>query len=70
MVKQQIEPQRRNEAKPSEREERDELRDEIDKLIEIARDGVLKRNGRADRHSQLRAVVAHWAPALRELEKH
>ena len=70
MVKQQTEPQRRNEAKPSEREERDELRDEIDELIEIARDGVLKRNGRADRHAQLGAVVAHWAPALRELEKH
>ena len=60
----------RNEAQPPGPDQRDELRDEIDELIEIARDGVLKRNGRADRHAQLRAVVAHWAPALRELEKH
>ena len=70
MVKQKTQPQRRNEAQPAPAEERDELRDEIDELIEIARDGVLKRNGRADRGAQLRAVVAHWAPALRELEKH
>ena len=70
MVKQTTQPQRRDEAKPSEREERDELRDEIDALLEIARDGVLQRSGQADRDAQLRAVVAHWAPALRELEKH
>ena len=70
MVKQQTEPQRRDEAKPSEREERDELRDEIDALLEFARSGVLQRSGQADRRAQLRAMLAHWAPALRELEKH
>ena len=63
-------PRRRSEVRPALAEERDELRDEIDALLAIARGGVLQRSRPADRRAQLRAMLDHWAPALRELEKH
>ena len=63
-------PPRRNEASTAPSGGQDELRDEIDALLEIVRNGMRRPGSRADRSEQLRAMVAHWAPALRELEKH
>ncbi len=70
MVKPKNQPQPADEAQHDAPDHLAALREEVDALVEIARNGVLKHNGRANRDKQLRAVVAHWAPALRELEKH
>ena len=70
MVKQTTQPHRAAEARHDEPDDLAALREEVDALVEIARNGLLKHNGRANRDALLGAVVAHWAPALRELEKH
>ena len=69
MVKQQTEPQHRDEAKPS-ANDLDEFRTEIEALVDHARGGAMKRNGRDARRQQLRALAAHLEPTLRELEQH
>ena len=68
MVKQKTQPQRRDGEQSA--PDLDEFRTEIEALVDHARGGAMKRNGRDARRQQLRALAAHLEPTLRELEQH